>query len=204
MHCDTLSELVEYLRKNSFMFSDERVDLLKRLANEQHPSITLLTCSDSRVDVEYFKIDPLDKIFVVRNIWNTVLSSEWSIEYWVEHLNTPILFILWHTNCWAIKASLEDYDHCSLSIKRELNNIEPAILKVDKSKSFKQQWKDWVIKNLELQLSIAKEKFKNRLESWKLSIIWWILDIDNSFWEGFWKLHIHDIITNNEFCGIDI
>jgi carbonic anhydrase len=51
------------------------------MASSQHPKITLLTCSDSRVDMEFFRIDPLDTVFTVRNIGNTILANEGSIEY---------------------------------------------------------------------------------------------------------------------------
>ncbi len=204
MHCDNINQFIKYLQDNSFMFSQQRVEQLKKISQSQHPFMTLVTCSDSRVDIEYFKMDPLDKVFVIRNIGNTILSNEGSIEYGVRHLNTPILFILAHTNCGAVKASIKDYHHCSLPIKRELNNIEPAIVEIDKNKSFNEQWIEWVKKNLDLQLEIAEEKFKDLVQAWKLTIIGWILDIDNSFGQGYGKLYIHKVISTNTDCDLDI
>ncbi len=204
MHFDTIKEFLTYLQVSSENFSQEQDEKIHKMANSQHPKITLLTCSDSRVDMEFFRIDPLDSVFTVRNIWNTILANEWSIEYWVEHLETPILLILWHTNCWAIKAWLTEYHYCSPSIKRELNNLEEALVNVNKDLDFSEQWVEGVKKNLDLQLEIAYEKFKDRVESWKLAIIWAILDLDNSFWEWYWKLHTYKIFVNDDHLEFNI
>ena len=68
--CFRIEELLEKIKENNQMFSEEQVDLLKNITWCQHPKITLVTCSDSRVDPNYFKFNALDKIFTVRNVWN--------------------------------------------------------------------------------------------------------------------------------------
>jgi carbonic anhydrase len=68
MQCNTLKELLEKIEENNQMFSKEQVELLQKITNSQHPKITLLTCSDSRLDISYFKLEAIDKVFVVRNI----------------------------------------------------------------------------------------------------------------------------------------
>jgi hypothetical protein len=78
----------------------------------------------------------------------------------------------------------------------------PALVNVKETDTNK-KWVEWVEKNLELQLKIAEDKFKNRIEEWKLTIIGWILDIDNSYWDWFWKIHIKEIIWNHK-CDFDI
>jgi len=202
MHCTHVNELLEKIKKENQIFSEEQIELLKNITNEQHPKITLVTCSDSRVDPGYFKIDPINKIFVIRNIWNNILTSEWSVNYGVEHLNTPILLILAHTNCGAIKAAINEYDHCTTDIKKELDHIMPALINLE-WKDFQQKWIEWVEKNLELQLKIAEDKFKSKIEKWELTIIWAILDIDNSYGEWIGKIHIKKIIWNGK-CDIDL
>ena len=202
MHCSKVEELLAKMQENNQMFSEEQVELLKNIIWAQHPKITLVTCSDSRVDMNYFKMDSVDKVFTIRNIWNVILTSEWSIDYWVEHLETPILFILGHTNCGAVNAALNEYHHCTPDIKRELDHLMPGLVNLQETDHHK-KWVEWVEKNLELQLKIAEDKFKDRIEAWKLTIVWAILDIDNSYWEGLWKIHIKKIIWNHE-CDFDI
>jgi len=197
MHCNTARDLLQKLEENNQMFSQEQMDLLKKITNSQHPKITLLTCSDSRLDVGYFKVNAIDKVFVIRNIWNTILTSEGSIDYWVEHLETPVLFILAHTNCGAIKAAIKDYYHCTPDIKRELDHLMPALVEC-KANNFEEKWIEWVEKNLELQIKIAKDKFQKRIEEGKLTIIWAILDIDNSYGKWIGKIHIKHIVWKDD------
>lgn len=204
MHFDTIKQFLDYLKENSEVFSEEKSEKVHQMAQAQHPKITLVTCSDSRVDMEFFRIDPLDTVFTIRNIGNTILANEWSVEYWVEHLETPILLILWHTNCGAVKAGLSEYHHCSSAIRRELNHLEAALCEVDKTKDFSEQWVEWVKKNLDLQLEIAYNKFKDRVEQWKLAIVGAILDLDNSLWAWYGRLHTYKILVNNDHLEFDI
>jgi carbonic anhydrase len=190
------------MQENNQMFSKEQVGLLQNITWAQHPKITLITCSDSRVDMNYFKMDSVDKVFTIRNIWNVILTSEGSVDYWVEHLETPILFILAHTNCGAVNAALNDYHHCTPDIKRELDHLMPALVNLE-SNNPHDKWVEWVEKNLELQLQIAEDKFKQRIEEGKLTIVGWILDIDNSYGKWLGKIHIKKIIWNHE-CDFDI
>ena len=202
MHCSHVNDLLKKMEENNQMFSQEQLDLLKNITGSQHPKITLITCSDSRVDMNYFKMDSVDKVFTIRNIWNNILTSEGSVDYGVEHLETPILFILAHTNCGAVKAALAEYHHCTPDIKRELDHLMPAFIDL-KWEDFHSRWVEWVEKNLDLQMEIAEEKFKSRIEEWKLTIIWAVLDIDDSYWKGLWKVHIKKIIWKWE-CDFDI
>jgi len=204
MHFNTIKHFLDYLKESSKNFSQEKTEKIHQMINAQHPKITLITCSDSRVDMEFFKIDPLDTVFTIRNIGNTVLANEGSVEYGVEHLETPILLILWHTNCGAVKAWLKEYHHCTPAIRRELNHLEAALADVNKNQDFQKQWLDWVKKNLDLQLEIAYDKFKQRVEKRKLAIIGAILDLDNSLGEWYWKLHTYKIFTKNDNMEFDI
>ena len=197
MHCNTAKELLKKLEENNQMFSQEQMELLQKITNSQHPKITLLTCSDSRLDVSYFKLDAIDKVFVIRNIWNNILTSEGSIDYGVEHLETPVLFILAHTNCGAVKAAIQDYHHCTPDIKRELDHLMPALVEC-KSNNFEEKWVEWVEKNLELQIKIAEDKFKDRIEEWKLTIVGAILDVDDSYKWWIWKIYIKQVVWKED------
>jgi carbonic anhydrase len=71
----------------------------------QQPFATVLTCSDSRVPVEILFDCGVGDVFVVRVAGNVVNTDEaGSIEYGVDHLETPLLVVLGHTHCGAVTA----------------------------------------------------------------------------------------------------
>lgn len=74
----------------------------------QKPFAVILTCSDSRVPPELIFDQALGDLFVIRVAGNVVSPVEMgSIEYGVEHLDTPLLVILGHENCGAVKATVD-------------------------------------------------------------------------------------------------
>ena len=74
----------------------------------QEPFAAVLGCSDSRVPPEQlFDLGP-GEIFVVRVAGNIAGKSQIeSLEYAVSHLHVPLLVILGHDDCGAIKAALQ-------------------------------------------------------------------------------------------------
>src|SRR5437660_44710 len=81
------------------------------LAKGQRPFAVILTCADSRVAPELIFDQGLGDLFVLRvagNVTDPVVLG--SIEYAVEHLKTPLIVVLGHEACGAVKAALEDAD----------------------------------------------------------------------------------------------
>ncbi|MDO8536547.1 MAG: carbonic anhydrase [Candidatus Omnitrophota bacterium] len=90
---------------------DETVEQREKTAvNGQTPFAAVLACSDSRVPVEAIFDRGIGDIFVVRVAGNIVMDNGviGSIEYAAEHLNTPLLVIMGHTGCGAVKAAVDD------------------------------------------------------------------------------------------------
>jgi carbonic anhydrase len=81
---------------------------VRELASGQSPFATVLACSDSRVPVEIvFDHDPGD-IFAVRVAGNFVTDAcLGSIEYATAVLKSPLVMVLGHTSCGAVKAAIE-------------------------------------------------------------------------------------------------
>jgi carbonic anhydrase len=74
----------------------------------QRPFAAVLACSDSRVPVELIFDCGIGDLFVVRVAGNVLGNSELgSIEYAVDHLEVPVLLVLGHTKCGAVKAVCE-------------------------------------------------------------------------------------------------
>jgi carbonic anhydrase len=74
----------------------------------QHPLATVLSCSDSRVPVELIFDQGIGDLFVVRVAGNVAATDEiGSLEYAVDHLNTPVVVVLGHSQCGAVTAAVE-------------------------------------------------------------------------------------------------
>ncbi|PKN88907.1 MAG: carbonic anhydrase [Deltaproteobacteria bacterium HGW-Deltaproteobacteria-1] len=80
----------------------------KALAHAQKPYAIILSCSDSRVPPEIIFDMGLGEIFVIRvagNVPDPVVLG--SIEYAAEHLGSPLVMVLGHERCGAVKAAVE-------------------------------------------------------------------------------------------------
>ena len=64
--------------------------------------------------------DMTNHVFHIRNIGNQIENNFGSVDYGIHHLKTPILLILGHTDCGAVKASQIDFSKESDEIRQEL------------------------------------------------------------------------------------
>lgn len=78
------------------------------LTQSQHPIAAVLSCSDSRVVPQFAFDQGSGKLFVVRVAGNIATSyGIASLEYSVEYLNTPLVYVLGHTSCGAVDAAIK-------------------------------------------------------------------------------------------------
>lgn len=84
------------------------VDHRNELANGQGPIATLFGCSDSRLAAEIIFDKGLGDLFVVRNAGQvTGESIVASLEYAVEILSVPLIVVLAHDSCGAVRAAID-------------------------------------------------------------------------------------------------
>ena len=103
--------------------------ILETSQHGQHPFATVITCSDSRVPVERLFDQGIGDVFVIRVAGNVIDVDEvGSIEYGVDHLGTPLMVVLGHTNCGAVTAVVTDAELHG-SIPPLVDNIKPAVTK---------------------------------------------------------------------------
>lgn len=77
------------------------------LATGQKPFAVVLTCSDSRLAPEHIFNAGLGELFVIRNAGNVAdIAAVAGAEYAASHLGTPLVMVLGHTACGAIKAAV--------------------------------------------------------------------------------------------------
>jgi carbonic anhydrase len=100
----------------------------KELLKGQHPFATVLSCSDSRIVPEFIFDQGMGDLFIVRTagevLDDIVLAS---MEYGVEHLGTPLVIVLGHTNCGAVNATVSKahvHGHLPLLVEK----IHPAVM----------------------------------------------------------------------------
>jgi carbonic anhydrase len=84
------------------------VNRRRELALAQHPTATILSCADSRVPPEHVFNTGLGDLFVIRTAGEVVDRSILaSVEYGAEHLHIPLLVVMGHESCGAVKAAAE-------------------------------------------------------------------------------------------------
>ena len=90
---------------------DDYASLREKLSTGQHPFAVVLCCSDSRVAPEIIFDQKLGDLFVIRNAGNIVDEEVLgSIEYAVEHLETPLVVVMGHASCGAVTATCQNSD----------------------------------------------------------------------------------------------
>ncbi len=102
------------------------------LASGQRPRAALLGCSDSRLAAEIIFDLGLGDLFAVRNAGQVVSESAiGSLEYAVAVLGVPLIVVLGHDSCGAVRAAIDSHaaDAAPLPphIRSIVNRIEPAV-----------------------------------------------------------------------------
>jgi carbonic anhydrase len=103
-----------------------------KLVDGQSPTAVLFGCGDSRVAAEIIFDQGLGDMFVVRTAGHVVDSSVLgSIEYAVGVLNVPLIVVLGHDQCGAVRATLDALDHGDVPggfIRSVVERVAPSIL----------------------------------------------------------------------------
>jgi carbonic anhydrase len=137
--------------------------------DEQKPRATVITCSDSRVHTSAFDASPENDVFMIRNIGNQLGNAEGSIEYGVEHLATPVLFVVGHTGCGAVKAAMGDLSKQSPAVQKELAGM--ALPKPAPDADENAAWSAAVIANVRAQVGRAVRVFGERVQQGQLTVV---------------------------------
>ncbi len=184
---------------NAFVKSHKK-GYFQPFVDGQHPRATVVTCADSRVHAQAIDNNPDGDLFMVRNIGNQISTAEGSVEYGVHHLHTPLLLIVGHVACGAIKAARSDYSKESPAIRRELDTIKlpPKNAKMDE----KEDILEGIRVNVNNQVSFAMKKFKAEVAEGKLQVIGAIYDFRDDLHQGQGRLVITNINGNTDAGAI--
>ena len=118
---------------------DEREQLLAG----QSPFAIVLGCSDSRVPTEMIFDQGVGDLFVIRVAGNIATPSQiGSIEYAAAELGTPLVVVLGHSQCGAVKATLSEIENPSQhdlgNLGSIVNHIQPPLQQLWDAASEKQ------------------------------------------------------------------
>jgi len=112
---------------------NETLETRAKLATGQAPFAAILGCADSRVPPEIVFDHGLGDLFVVRVAGNIVEDAgSGSFEYAVEHLGTPLIVVLAHERCGAVKATVETLEaggEAPGHVAELVRKIKPAVEK---------------------------------------------------------------------------
>jgi carbonic anhydrase len=107
--------------------SDRRAKVVQR----QRPFAMIFSCVDSRVPPELIFDRGLGDLFVVRTAGHAVDHAVMgSLEYGAYELEVPLLMVLGHKKCGAVKATMEAVEagaHAEGSIEYLVDAIRPAV-----------------------------------------------------------------------------
>jgi carbonic anhydrase len=165
-------------------------------ADKQTPRATVLTCADSRVHTPAWDVTPENDDFMIRNIGNQVENAEGSVEYGIEHLRTPLLLVIGHTGCGAVKAAMGDTSKLSAPIQAELGHIH--VPKPAPGKSPEAAWAEAVVVNVNNQVETALKQFGKQVQAGELTVVGAVYDFRNDLMQGAGKLSIVNVNGNSE------
>lgn len=93
--------------RNEIAYPETGEERREKLSMGQAPFCAYLSCSDSRVPPELLFGRGLGELFIVRNAGNTLdTSALGSIEYAVFELSVPLVVVMGHEACGAVKAAM--------------------------------------------------------------------------------------------------
>jgi len=192
----------EIFKSNTYYKKTKNRAFFESFIASQHPRATLIGCSDSRFQMAAVDETPENDIFVIRNIGNQFASNPGSVEYGVHHLHTPLLIVMGHARCGAIKAAMSDYSKESASIKKELDSLTLSIKKARDGYSENEKWLNGVISNVHQQVCSARSEFENEVKSGKLTIVGMVYDFANDFKEGHGAIKIVNVNGETDMMKI--
>ena len=119
---------------------DQSLTYRTALAGGQHPFAAILSCADSRVPPELVFDQGLGDLFVARTAGQVLDKAVLgTLQYGIAELKIPLLVVLGHEKCGAVKATLEAVEKKSApggnDIDALVTAIKPAVEEAEEAHS---------------------------------------------------------------------
>ncbi len=158
----------------------------RSVSKAQSPIAVVVACADSRVSPELLFDSGIGELFVIRVAGNVVdgagVTMKGSIEYAVAELNVPLVVVLGHTNCGAVKAAVAHIDQKD-SLPGSINGLVELIKPV--VSNAKGQPGDIVDNVIQANVIAGVEKLNNlepilapRVQAESVKVVGGIYDLD--------------------------
>lgn len=130
-----MQRLIEGLRNFMDNVYPQERELFETLANQQHPEVLFVTCSDSRISPNLVTQTRPGDIFTLRNAGNIVPpyrpdasgGEEATVEYAVSALGVKDIVVCGHSNCGAMRGLLAPAELAKLpTVAQWLRWAEPT------------------------------------------------------------------------------
>lgn len=164
MFMDKIGSIIEEFNENLQKTTHKHVE-------SQTPQYAMILCSDSRaVPAHLVDDDIYNKIFPIETAWNTVWKRALASSYYaLEHLKVELLFVMWHSECWACKYAFST----KMQPKEKLLDEGLADLKQLATKCMTA--KQLEIENVKEQV----KKLRKELPKYASKIVWIYYDLKN-------------------------
>lgn len=97
--------------------------------NTVRPIAVIVSCSDNRVSPELVFAQSIGRLFVIRIAGNTIdAPAMGSLEYALDQLRAPLVVVMGHQNCGAVKSAVEALKMQDTSRKGSIGAIIEPIL----------------------------------------------------------------------------
>ncbi|MBS0185506.1 MAG: carbonic anhydrase [Proteobacteria bacterium] len=208
-----IAMLVKMARDNEKFINMNDANHFNAFIDQQNPRATVVMCVDSRAHVHAFDEAPDNNVFKIANLSGQYDSSSGSIKYGILYTKTPLLMVIGHDDCGAVKArtnlkqTVFDED-----IKEALKGVEvldqTSMSEKDfqdkkKKKAFKEMVHRNTLYNIHRQVDKClgatggKEEgnvsFRKLVENGKLIIVGAIYDIEDRGKQGHGKLRLINV-----------
>lgn len=156
---------------------------LRETARGQAPEAIILGCSDSRVPPEIIFDEGIGDLFIVRVAGNVAEEhTVGSVEYAAEHLGSPLIVVLGHHGCGAVKATAAANGPVEGNIGALLKEIQPAVDETRKAPSHREGLEnDATHANARRQARVLVEKspaLLHLVEQGKVKIVSAVYDLE--------------------------
>ena len=178
-------EALQILKGNARFATDKSVlrninaERRESLKNGQNPYAVIVSCSDSRVTPTTVFNAGLGELFDIRLAGNVVDDDALgSIEYAVEHLNTPLIVVMGHQSCGAVTATYNEV----VKGEKVSGNMESFVKKITPSVNKNGTIDDAIHTNIDMVVKeISEDKgIKTLIDQGKVKVVGAYYDLNGN------------------------
>lgn len=179
-------EALQILKEGNARFASDKsvlrninAERRESLKNGQNPYAVIVSCSDSRVTPTTVFNAGLGELFDIRLAGNVVDDDALgSIEYAVEHLNTPLIVVMGHQSCGAVTATYNEV----VKGEKVSGNMESFVKKITPSVNKNGTIDDAIHTNIDMVVKeISEDKgIKTLIDQGKVKVVGAYYDLNGN------------------------